>query len=232
MSDAMASLDYASMTIDEKIAALDASFDTQTKPARVLPADADAGVETVSNGLRGHDGDNPDPDAVHDHLVEGSEEPDVIQAMQQLLLRHEDTQLHKVEDPDLVRALDEIKYLAHSNIADMYESSEHMEYVGIDDDERDVYKPVKRLTLKDITRLPREISACIQSVKVTSRIDGDVVEVKLYDKHPALDKLMKYHGAYVKDNEQKAPGDQGGIMNLLMASIGSQGMPTIENNDA
>ena len=228
MSDAMANLDYASMTIDEKIAALDASLKPAPLPPRVLPSDEDTGERGEPD-----DSGQSDRDTIGaDHSDPTGDEPDVIAAMQQLLLRHEDTQLHKVEDPDLVRALDEIKYLAHSNIADLYESSEHMEYVGIDDDERDVYKPVKRLTLKDITTLPREISACIQSVKVTSRIDGDVVEVKLYDKHPALDKLMKYHGAYVKDNEQKAPGDQGGIMNLLMASIGSQGMPTIENNDA
>ena len=231
MSDAMASADYASMTIDEKIAALDASLSPKPKPPRVLPADGDAGAIAEPDDSGHFDRDCIDPDSAGRNATD-DEEPDVIHAMQQLLLRHEDTQLHKIEDPDLVRALDEIKYLAHSNIADMYESSEHMEYVGIDDDERDVYKPVKRLTLKDITTLPREISACIQSVKVTSRIDGDVVEVKLYDKHPALDKLMKYHGAYVKDNEQQRPSDQGGIMNLLMASIGSQGMPTIENNDA
>ena len=216
------------MNIDEQIAELDALLAQETDS---ITASAGTDHSVGSDDGRLCDNIIPTNSLPDDYLID-DEETDVVQAMQQLLLKHEDTQLHRVEDPDLVRCLDELRGLAHYNMADLYESGEVMECVGVDEEDNDVFKPIFRLTLKDITKLPRHISACIQSVKVTKTRGGDVVEVKMHDKHPALEKLMKYHGAYQKDNEQQRNDDNAGVMNLLMASIGSQGMPTIENNDA
>jgi hypothetical protein len=131
-----------------------------------------------------------------------------------------------------VRVLNELRHIAHSNIADVFQCDEVMEYIGVDDNEKDVYRRTSRMRVRDITTLPREVSACIQSVKVTSKLEGDVVEVKMYDKQVSLDKLMRFHGAYIRDNEQLRESASEGIMDLLLSSIGSQGMPTIEDNSA
>jgi len=201
--------------IDERLAAFDAMFD---EPASSSPTPlTDQPLEP------------PAPFIAAQEPVK--DESDVVQAMQQLLLAHEDTQLHRVEDPDLVRVLDELRMLAHSNIADVFTCEEVLEYIGKDEDENDIYEKTKRLRVQDITQLPREVSACIQSVKVTSGPKGDTVDIKMYDKQVSLDKLMRFHGAYMRDNEQQGVSNDN-IMDLLLSSIGSQGMPTIDNNDA
>ena len=159
------------------------------------------------------------------------EEGDVVVAMQELLLRHEQTSLNRVEDPDLERVLQELRGIAHSNIADIFEMRVVSEYIGLDNDEQEIWQQVERLCPKDITRLPREISACIQSIKITRKPEGDVIEVKMYDKQISLDKLMRFHGAYVRDNEQVADANRGAI-DLILSSIGSQGLPVITDNSA
>lgn len=191
-------------TMDERIAQLDAALATAAPRA-------------------------PEPPPV----AASDEDSDVVQAMQQLLIKHEDTQLHKVEDPELIKVLNELRALSFSNIADVFETRSVLEYIGVDEHEKDVFQEVRRLTVKDIHTLPREVSAAIQSIKVTAKADGDVIEVKLYDKQVSLDKLMRFHGAYVKDNEQltnEHAGDQ--IFDLLLSSISGHGMPVIENNNA
>lgn len=196
--------DLSGMSLEDKIRALDEPIDDDPTPL--------APPSSSSSSL-----DNDDSD--------------VIVAMQELLLKHESTSLHKVEDPDLERVLRELRTLAHSNIADVFQCETVSEYIGLDANENEVWQKSQRLTVKDITTLPREISACIQSVKVTSTAKGDVVEVKLYDKQVSLDKLMRFHGAYVKDNEQINAGNEG-VMDLLLVSIGSTGLPVMENNNA
>lgn len=68
--------------------------------------------------------------------------------------------------------------------------------------------------LKRIDQLPDDIAAAVSSVKVVTRgkktADGDdeveyVHEIKLADKGPALDKLMKWKGLYSEDNKQRSP---------------------------
>lgn len=162
---------------------------------------------------------------------DNAEDDDVIEAMQQLLLKHEDTQLHRVEDPDLERVLKELRNIAHTNIADVFKSEEVMEYIGEDADGAAVHRKVTRLGVRDLDTLPRDITACIQSIKCTSTPRGDVIEVKMYDKLVSLDKLMRFHGAYMRDNEQQSKKSDG-IMDLLLASIGSSGLPIITNNEA
>lgn len=169
-----------------------------------------------------------DTDALEE---EDPSDGDVIEAMQQLLLAHEQTDLHRVEDPELERVLNELRAVAHSNIADVFESQVVREYVGVDEDDKEVWQSVNRMLVKDITTIPRAISACIQTVKVTHKPGGDVIEVKMYDKLVSIDKLMRFYGAYQRDNEQQAKGTEG-VMDLLLASIGSQGLPVIEDNRA
>ena len=135
---------------------------------------------------------------------------DPIQAMQELLLRHEQSDIHRVEDPDLARCLAELRTLAHSNIMDVFESEQVMEYIGVDDKGEDVYHARQRLSVKDLTSLPREITACIQQIEVKPTADGDIVRVRMYDKQISLDKLMRFHGAYVRDNEQINDNSQNG----------------------
>lgn len=216
--------------LEDKIAQFDALFDEPDEPQppprvesrtpSVPPIDAPPAPVLDYE-------DMPEPEM----YMEDDDEPDVVRAMQQLLLKHEDTQVNRIEDPNLVRVLEELRTLAHSNIADVFECEQVMEYIGEDDNDEGIYKSISRLKVRDLSTLPREVSACIQSIKVSSRASGDVVEVKMYDKQVSLDKLMRFHGAYVRDNEQQ--GDQNkGVMDLLLSSIGSQGMPTIINNDA
>lgn len=207
---------------DQRMAQFDKMFDDEHEPVSTQQAQPLA---------------TQDPDApfiaseVHDEIDEGDESTDVIHTMQELLLAHEDTQVNRVEDPDLVRVLGELRGIAHSNVADIFQCEEVLTYIGLDENEKEIYESTSRLKVRDITKLPREVSACIQTVKVTSGPKGDTVEVKMYDKMVSLDKLMKFHGAYVKDNEQ-TQNSNGNILDLLLSSIGSQGMPTIENNNA
>lgn len=176
-------------------------------------------------------------DAVLDDMLAMLEEPvaasesDAVEAMQELLLRHEQEHLHEVEDPGLVRALDEIRSIAHSNIADVFEHVAVESYAGVDDEGEVITSSFDRLQVSDITKLPRHVSAAIKEVRVERRADGDVITVKLYDKLVALDKLLRYHGAYERDNAQRAKGATG-VLELLMSSIGAAGLPVIEDNRA
>ena len=155
-----------------------------------------------------------------------------VQAMQQLLLKHEKTDLHRVEDPDLERVLAELRNIGHSNIIDVFSSETVMEYIGVDDNGNDVYNNRQRITIKDLHDLPREVTANIQQLDVKHGPEGDTIRVKMYDKQIALDKLMKFHGAYARDNEQQAKDHNHGVMDLLLASIGAEGLPEIQDNSA
>ena len=159
-------------------------------------------------------------------LIEAApEDVSAVEAMQQLLLKHEKTDLHRVEDPDLERVLKELRNIGHSNIIDVFTAENVMQYIGVDDDGNDVYNNRQRITIKDLHDLPREVTACIQQLDVKHGPEGDTIRVKMYDKQIALDKLMKFHGAYMRDNEQQAKDHNHGVMDLLLASIGAEGLP-------
>ena len=164
--------------------------------------------------------------------TEPEPESDAVQAMQELLLRHEQTDLHRVEDPDLKRVLNELRGIAYSNIVDIFKSEQVMQYIGVDDKGKDVYSTKTQITVADLHDLPREVTACIQQIDIRPTPEGDVIRVKMYDKQIALEKLMKFHGAYFRDNEQQAKDQQHSVMDLLLASIGSDGLPEIQDNSA
>lgn len=165
-----------------------------------------------------------------DSAIAFSDPDDPVQAMQALLLKHEG-HVAQVEDPDLIRALSEIRALAYSNISDLFSHVEHDIIDGIDDQGEPIVSSFERLSVVDITRLPRHVSAAIKKVKITRRSNGDQIEVEMYDKLVSLDKLMRYHGAYERDNAQSAAANQGAL-DLILASIGGGGLPKPSDNAA
>lgn len=203
--------------LDDMVAELMAMDDSP-----IPPVDAALDARIDAQLARQWEATTPDPDMI---LV------DPVEAMQQLLLKHEAAHLHEVEDPELVRVIDEIKSIAFANIADLYEHIAVESIVGVDHEGEAIFSSFERLTVTDITRLPRHVSAAIKSVKVKRMNDGDVIEVVMHDKSTSLDKLMRYHGAYERDNKQQAKGASE-VMGLLLSSIGSAGMPTIVDNSA
>lgn len=75
-------------------------------------------------------------------------------------------------------------------------------------DPRRFYK--KDGSLKSIHELDDDAAATIASVEVDEiGVEGVVIgrtkKLKQWDKNAALEKAMKYHGLYEKDNEQKPP---------------------------
>lgn len=156
------------------------------------------------------------------------ESEDPVVRMQQLLIAHEQAHLHEVEDPELVRTLDEIRTLAFSNIADIFHHVTDEVITGVTDEGEAHIDTFERLAVTDITRLPRHVSGAIKKVKCTRRATGDQIEVEMYDKQVALEKLMRYHGAYVEDNRQRGSS----VLDVLLGSIGTTGLPQIEDNSA
>lgn len=78
--------------------------------------------------------------------------------------------------------LDRLKKKAFSNIIDF------IEVKGND------------VLLKDLGEKDRELTESLASLKV-HRGDNEVVEIKMKDDGPALDKLMRYLGMFEKDNK-------------------------------
>jgi phage terminase small subunit len=72
-----------------------------------------------------------------------------------------------------------------------------------------------------ITDLDDDTAACIAGIKVKTIGDGDdqrsiasVIEYKVSNKDPALEKLMRYMGLYERDNKQK-----GGLLSELPREV-------------
>lgn len=184
----------------------------------------------------------PDLDVVEvvDTLPEPSESrEEQLETMRALVQKHEDETLHQVEAPDLERTLESLRSIRDSNIQDLFYIDEH----GHERNHR-------------ISDLPESVAKSISSVKVTqvkpARLkpgstetlydaDGEEVmvveqttqiEIKFWDKNNANDKLMRYHGAYKKDNEQVQPTTGEDMLTLLVDMAGAAGLPQPENNDA
>ena len=134
-----------------------------------------------------------------------------------------DGDIHKVVDPQLKRVVDELGHIAFANVVDLWESE-----TVINMDVPGDPQVATRLSLKNLTELPREITAAIQSVKINA--DGEV-EIKMCDKQGALDKLMKHHGGYAKENEQKASAHDK-LLDMLFLGAEADGMPVPKSNDA
>lgn len=83
--------------------------------------------------------------------------------------------------------------------------------------------------VKDLTSLPRELTAAVESVQTDIRHDGgksegytEKVKFKLHSKIAALDKLCLHLGLYERDNEQRSP-------KTLIIFQDAQGKPLISN---
>ena len=142
-----------------------------------------------------------------------------LQQMQELVDKHEQEGLHRIENKELRVVLDELKAIGLSNLIDLFE---HNPFTG-------------SLQVKKLEDIPREVMAGVKSIKVKrDRLDGDLyetVEFTMHDKPGALDKLMRYYGAYAQDNAQKkSPGEE--MLEMVMSFIGSNGMPKIDDNSA
>lgn len=140
--------------------------------------------------------------------------PEVIEAMKELVRKHERETAHLVENAELDIILSEIRAVALANIVDLFETRGGAMYI------------------KDLESLPRHVSAGIASIQVKrDKIDGEIFEIidfKMHPKMPAANMLMRYHGAYEKDNEQRGVDS----MDMLLSYIGGSGISEIEDNTA
>ena len=176
-------------------------------------------------------GGTPDTTPTSVDFDEDAPPDDPVARMQAMLIEHERAGAHQVENPALTRVLDELQSVAYANIADFFEHAQASVITGIDDEGEAIVGGFERLALKDITRLPRHLSASVKKIKCTRKPTGDVIELEMVDKLSALDKLMRYHGAYERDNAQTAAGVST-TMDFLLSAIGGGGLPTLEDNSA
>lgn len=59
-------------------------------------------------------------------------------------------------------------------------------------------------TIKDVSRLPDDVAAAIDSISTSKTAHGRTVKLTLHSKTKALEDMGKMIGAYIKDNEQRA----------------------------
>jgi len=67
-------------------------------------------------------------------------------------------------------------------------------------------------TMKRVVDLDDDTAACISSVELEvdkdgRKVIGQTLKVKAWDKNSALEKAMKYHGMFEKDNKQRPPAE-------------------------
>jgi len=67
--------------------------------------------------------------------------------------------------------------------------------------------------LLTLAQMPPEVRACIASIDIDKET-GAITRVKFWDKNAALEKAMKHHGLYEKDNGQK--GNQNLALQIVM----------------
>lgn len=90
-------------------------------------------------------------------------------------------------------------------------------------------------TLKPISQWPAASAAAISSIEIFEKYEGTgndrkivghLTKVKLVEKGAALDRLMKYLGAYERDNKQKQENNP---MYLFMQQIMGTALPVAKN---
>lgn len=155
--------------------------------------------------------------ALQGELLTPAEESALAQ-MQELVNKHELEGLNRLENKELRMVLDEVRAIGLSNIIDMFEGDEY-----------------GNIRVKKLVDIPRSVMAGVKSIKVKrDRLDGEIsetVEFIMHDKLGALDKLLRYHGAYAIDNKQKqSPQDK--MFDMIVSYVGTQGLPTIDDNSA
>lgn len=114
--------------------------------------------------------------------------PDVIDTI--IRLRDEQTKRTNIT---LDKVLLETAKLAFFNVDDVIEdiSNSTLHEIEGEEGEERIFR-VGRVSVKDFKSLPRHVKAAIISVKETKF----GVEIRWHDKKDALDKLMRYFGAY------------------------------------
>jgi len=151
--------------------------------------------------------------------------------MEELVLKHQEEGIHKVRTRGQIEAANELRSVAYSDIADILE----------EDDQGNV-------RIRKLTELPLEVTRSIKKIKIRrersnkARVydeDGQVdpgsdavcelVEIELWDKMNALDKLMKHYGGYELDNKQKVDPLQRSLDSLL-TSISDAGLPKLTHD--
>jgi hypothetical protein len=97
------------------------------------------------------------------------------------------------------------------------------------------------LTAEEIKELPSDIKRCIQSfrhkkktyhTKNDGEITEELIEVKLIDKHKAIESINKHLGFYAEDNQQK--GNRINVLQVLQESNPdtlNTLLQAMENND-
>lgn len=64
--------------------------------------------------------------------------------------------------------------------------------------------------MRKVTELYDDTAAAVASfeqklIKKGRKIVGQIVKIRLWDKNAALEKAMKFHGLFEKDNKQRPP---------------------------
>lgn len=163
-----------------------------------------------------------------------------VALMRQSVIENEKESLHLIESPELEKTLQVLRDIRDVTIKDFMEVDKH-------GNERAI----------PITELPDNVAMGVSSIKMKINHRGRVgkgkpiyetlydaegeevlvadqvveLEIKLWDKNAAVEKLMRYEGAYEKDNDQKK-GAADEMMDVLVEMAGAGGLPTIAKNDA
>ena len=184
--------------------------------------------------------ENPTAHVIGDESAQNEME---LAAFRQMLVDLEEDGLHENRTAELNKALAEIRSVGFANIQDFFEVDEG---TGV-------------VRLMPITSLPRQVAAGIKKIKIRREvaqrvqhgrfIDGmgnevedqvdaefvtmksEIIEIELWDKMNALEKLMRHYGAYSEDNKQKE-GTGGQVLDLLFGSIGAKGLPAPGSNNS
>lgn len=172
-----------------------------------------------------------DEEALLDEIFSAPTKKELAVAEKTRQLKKYETDAHVNIDPELQEVLNESRAVAMSNFQDMMEV--------------DPQTGAERF--KRICDMPRHVAAAISSIKVRQvgripldTVGGDVydeegnpvnmgirtteVQIKLWDKGKSLDALLRYHGAFEKDNAQKTSSTQE-FFDDLVTLIGSNGLP-------
>lgn len=163
-------------------------------------------------------------DAVVDDVVlqPSAEGNDDVHDMQAVLTEFSDPEVHVVEDPEVKAILDELHLIGFSNISDFIETYDEHVYGGLNDDGDEIYHTVRRIRVKDFSTLDRKLTASVKKIKITQKPSGDHIELELYDKLSALEKLAKHYGVYKLSDDDRGDGS---FLDILMGTIGNQGLP-------
>lgn len=148
--------------------------------------------------------------------------PITLADMEELVLKHQEEGIHKVRTRGQLEAANELRQVAYSDIANiLYEDSDG------------------NLKMRKLTDLPPEVTRSIKKIKVKqertrNRVydsdgseeesgGGEIIEIELWDKMAALDKLMRHLGGYEQDNQQKKD-PMSRKLDSLLSSISDQGI--------